>query len=343
MFLFLAEKYSLRHVFDRLRVQTETDRVVVEPGEAFCWQLTMENGKAMMVPFLEVRESVPEGLCFAPEGTSVEEKPGSGYFTTLYLGGKEKMVLTRQVSLPNRGRYFFRGCRLRAGDLMGLKDTVQTQEALAEVVVKPKRLSSLTLAQTLGGFLGERSVEHSLWEDPVLTIGFRDYTGREPFRAISWMESARQAHLVVRQYDHTLELSCTVLFCISSDDREKFELCCQAARQVCETLEEQRIAYDFQTNAVIAGTMGNWRSVGNGQGRGHLETVLEGLGRMTGQSRTEAADWLYAVGKGLSGRRSLLLLVPERTEELDGPLTYLRERSGSEVFVFDASQEEVEA
>ena len=134
-----------------------------------------------------------------------------------------------------------------------------------------------------------------------------------------------------------------MLFCISSDDREKIELCCQAARQVCETLEEQRIAYDFQTNAVIAGTMGNWRSVGNGQGRGHLETVLEGLGRMTGQSRTDAADWLYAVGKGLSGRRSLLLLVPERTEELDGPLAYLRERSGSEVFVFDASQEEVEA
>ena len=64
---------------------------------------------------------------------------------------------------------------------------------------------------------------------------------------------------------------------------------------------------------------------------------------MTGQSRTDAADWLYAVGKGLSGRRSLLLLVPERTEELDGPLAYLRERSGSEVFVFDASQEEVGA
>lgn len=62
--LYAAEKYSLVHAFDEVTVETATDRVLVEPGEEFSWFLTITNGKRTMVPYLGVREAVPEGLYF---------------------------------------------------------------------------------------------------------------------------------------------------------------------------------------------------------------------------------------------------------------------------------------
>ena len=46
-------------------------------------------------------------------------------------------------------------------------------------------------ADVLSGFLGDVSVRRFIYEDPVLTTGFREYTGREPMKHISWTQSAR--------------------------------------------------------------------------------------------------------------------------------------------------------
>ena len=343
--LYWAERYSLLHVLDGVRSETKTDRVVVEPGEPFTWTMTIENRKRMMVPYLEIREQVPQGLCFAETGEPVETREGAGFRSVLYLAGQQRTELKRQVILSRRGRYFFRGSRLEAGDFLGLKTVSDSHAELAELVVKPKRLHSVKLEEMLGGFLGERPVDRSLWEDPVLTVGFREYTGREPFRSISWLQSAKTGRLVVRQYDHTLDVSCTVLFNTDASGEESMELlerCCQAARQICEELEKRKIAYDFQTNGIIAGTMGQWLAVGSGLGPGHLETVLEGLGRMTGGHRETCRDWLFRVMQGITQRAGLFLVTPRKTASIQEAVAGLEKRSGKRVFVFDASEMEDE-
>lgn len=208
---YAAERYSLVHGLDGILVKTETDRIVVEPGEPFLWTLTVKNGNRRMAPYLEIREMVPAGLFLAETGEPAEGKDGAGVRSVLYLKGHEQARLSRRVFLLERGRYFFRGCRLEAGDFLGLKTVSDTFPELAELVVKPRRMESVKLSELLGGFLGETSVDRSLWEDPVLTVGFRDYTGREPFRSIHWLQSAKSGRLVVRQYDHTLDQTCTVL------------------------------------------------------------------------------------------------------------------------------------
>ena len=55
---YAAERYSLVHGLDGILVKTETDRIVVEPGEPFLWTLTVKNGNRRMAPYLEtaVRE-----------------------------------------------------------------------------------------------------------------------------------------------------------------------------------------------------------------------------------------------------------------------------------------------
>ncbi|MCD7833542.1 MAG: DUF58 domain-containing protein [Lachnospiraceae bacterium] len=209
--LFYAEKYSLKHVLDRVTFCTSLDSGVVEPGESFSWSMTIRNGKRSMVPYLRVRELVPEGLVFADGSGKVGDKWCSWLVSTLYLGRYQNVVLTREVFLPKRGRYFFRGASVDAGDFLGIRSVTETYPELREIVIKPERCTLPELSEILGGYFGENSVRESLMEDPIEIIGFRDYTGREPFRAISWTQSARYSRLLVKQYENTIDFSCTVL------------------------------------------------------------------------------------------------------------------------------------
>lgn len=344
--LYAAEKYSLVHAFDEVTVETATDRVLVEPGEEFSWFLTITNGKRTMVPYLGVREAVPEGLYFSETGKPVEKKDVSGLSSVLYVAGKQQVKMERKVALPRRGRYFFRGSSAEAGDFLGFKSIYGYYPELKEMVVKPKALPTASVETVLGGFLGEYSVKKSLFEDPKITIGFREYTGREPFRSISWLQSAKAGRLMVRQYDSTADLSCTVLLNTDCENEERrsewLELCYSAARNICEELERKKLAYDFKTNGIIAGAMGNWNQVGDGLGAGHLETVLEGLGRMTYGCRESAAEFFSKAARGLPGKRNFIIVTPGRGQSFAAGLSCLEEASGARALVFDAAEMEGE-
>ena len=96
---YAAERYSLVHGLDGILVKTETDRIVVEPGEPFLWTLTVKNGNRRMAPYLEIREMVPAGLFLAETGEPAEGKEGAGVRSVLYLKGHEQARLSRRVFL----------------------------------------------------------------------------------------------------------------------------------------------------------------------------------------------------------------------------------------------------
>lgn len=340
--LYAVEKYSLKHGLDHVSLSTKLDKVLVEPDEPFEWTMTVKNGKRMMVPYLRVSEQVPRGLVFAENDETVEKKGIVGLRSVLYLAGNQKTELVRSVKLTERGRYFFRGASVECGDFLGFQTSIESYPEMVEVVVKPKAYPHGEISLLLGGYLGDYSVRNSLFEDPVLTIGFREYTGREPFRSISWTQSAKHNRLLVKQQECMADLSCTVL--LNTECRRSkhvsalLEKTYSMVRSLCEELERKHISYDFYTNGVIAGAMGNWKRVEEGLGAGHLETVLEGLGRMTYDFSEPVDDFFVRVLKGVRGGSSFVVVTPERTELLDELVAGLSERSGRKVLVICAEE-----
>ena len=340
--LYWVEKYSLLHGLDHVSFSTSLDKVVVEPDEPFTWTMTVKNDKWMMVPYIRILELVPRGLKFAETGADVEKKGIMGLRSVLYLAGHQKTEMSRQVMLPERGRYFFRGSSVDCGDFLGYQTSMENYPEMAEVVVKPRACPHGELSLLLGGYLGDYAVRNSLFEDPVLTIGFREYTGREPFRSISWTQSAKHNRLLVKQQECVADLSCTVL--LNTECRKSkhvsmlLEKTYSIVRSLCEELEKKHISYDFYTNGVIAGAMGNWKRVEEGLGAGHLETVLEGLGRMTYDSSESLESFFSRVLKGTYGGKSFVVVTPERTERLDELVAGLSERSGRKVLVISTEE-----
>ena len=152
------------------------------------------------------------------------------------------------------------------------------------------------LEEMLGGFLGELSVNRYLYEDPILTAGYRPYTSGDPMRSIAWKQSVRGQGLMVKKWDYTTEPRAVVLVHADTKDYdhpEPAELCYSMARTVCRRLEEKAVSYRFAANAAFdlllnAALSGEeWRKpleTPQGYGPEHYRRVLEILGRATRQT-----------------------------------------------------------
>ena len=209
------------------------------------------------------------------------------------------------------------------------------------MVVAPREAEDQRLTDVLSGFLGDVSVRRFIHEDPVLTTGFREYTGREPMKQISWTQSARGRGLVVKNFDHTAEPRVSVL--LNADTQagnreELLEKCCSMARTVCRILEEQGVPYDFATNADLAGAIGGGsREVGEGLGASHFTAVLDCLGRIVCR-RAFSGERLLAKSADTALTRGRILITPSDDFAGSQALERLRGLSGGNLIVLQAGE-----
>jgi len=306
---------------------------LIEADEEFSLITTITNTKRLPVEFLRTGELVPDNITLPGGKVELSQgQRGSELLSDTYLMPRQKLTRTRKVTLPKRGQYYFRGATLTAGSFLGLSEIKKDFHLVREVVVPPKPVKTSDLKDLLGRYIGDISVYMFLLEDPILTIGFRDYTEHDPMRAICWKQTARLGKLMVKNFDHTLDLTATVILNLDSRKTNGHETVFSMARSVCEFLEAMEISYRFVTNASVARSMG--RSViPDGFGGDHLGTILELLGRMTYTSFEGLANTLAKIVKGAEPGRSHILLTPEDTDSVSMFLHKLRVRTGRDVLV----------
>ena len=340
----IMQRRSMANGLDSVREDHWIDKSIVELDETFHVVLSLKNTGRGLVPFLRVNESIPYNMELLMEGGSVIPAAHGGKLVsfTTWLRPRQEVRKYLPVKVSHRGRYFLRELCLSGGDFLGLNERDRSYSAFREVVAIPKAAPSQTVGEVLGGFIGDVSVRRFIMEDPVLTLGYREYTGREPMKMISWSQSARGMGLMVKKYDYTLEPAVSVLLNTHSGAEaceEALERCFSITRTVCETLEERGIQYDFATNAVIAGAMSDLSIMSEGLGQRHLEGILEALGRAT-YAISDPADRLLAgsASAGYGSARGRILITPDRTMLQPQLLNRLREVSGGNLLVIDASE-----
>ncbi len=281
--LFLLERFWMPAALNALKFRGKCDKIMAQPGEVVTWHSTVENHSRLSIPFVRLNISCPEGTQLEAPERWIQSHYRKGVYQW-YI--EEKMALkphqsvTRTVSfsLPNRGVYEI-GDYLRAvGDLLGIREGTKMGDCLKLVII-PERSRNFKTIQAFGGFLGEVSVKRFILEDPILTVGFRDYTGREPMKAVSWTRTAVAGKLQVKQFDYTAEQNVTVILNVDGAAGECLEECFRLTRSVCEELENRKIPYGFRTNGNLSTPTGKLFYLANGLGQKHLQTILYALGR----------------------------------------------------------------
>lgn len=315
------------------------DRQVADPDEVFHIDVTLQNRSRRFVPFLRVREQLADGLTASTDTQVVEEHAVRYAAFTTWLRPRQQMVFHIPVSAPKRGRYPLQQLLLYSGDFLGLKEQAKEFGRFNEVVVAPKEAPSTQLDLLFGGFMGDLSVRRFILEDPVLTLGYREYTGQEPMKMISWSQSARGMGLMVKKNDYTVEPTVSVLLNVETDREDRAELlerCFSLARTVCDMLEKQGVKYSFITNAALAGDFVGSDS-GEGLGRRHYYGILEQLGRATYTSHTPAKSLLTKEARR-STAAGRVFITPCRDDSLAPELNRLREAAGSSLLVLRAEE-----
>lgn len=297
--LFWLEQESCAHSLDDLQGLLETEDFLTEADQPVNLRLTVRNSGPHWKPFAALRLHLGRELtpCSMDHLTKDRVGPGHTVRCTAWLRPQQEASFEVPVRIGQRGRYVLEPLQLIGGDLLGLKEQSRTERGFHELVVPPRECDLPELDGLMGGFLGGISVNRYLYEDPILTAGYREYTSGDPMRAISWKQSARGRGLMVKKFDYTTEPRVVVLVHADSPrytQPERVELCYSMARTVCRMLEEKAVSYRFALNAtfdllmnatVTAGD--EWKKpleVPQGYGPEHFCRVLEMLGRATGQA-----------------------------------------------------------
>ena len=344
----VLEALSLRNPLDFVRYGAYSSKLSVEPGESFEIVSVIENTRRLPLSFIEIQQNLPREISIHLKNAAPRyiENPGGPWSSSLrlrstaYLLPRQRLERRIPASLPARGIYLLRGATLHSGDFLGLRRTSRRYNRTSEIVVLPAPAGEDPALAALGGFLGDISVRRFIMEDPVLTLGFRDYTGREPLKAVSWVQTARSGKLMVKKYDHTLEPTVTVLLNVECPggrpDIEAVERGFSLARTVCETLERRRIKYGFITNALAVGAVGGWSAVAEGLGESHLSAILEGLGRATCDCTETFEKTAERAARVAENGRSHVIITPFEYADLTACVRRLKHLTGGEVVVIPA-------
>ena len=341
----VIEYISLKNSLDNVEEEYSTSALCTEPEEQLDLILRFSSLSRLPVPYLRWQMTLPAGFRLATPGESRirgarlmdvwnRDDVSEG---TLWLRPKQSKEICVPVTAPGRGRYALGELRLFGGDFLGLRETSRSTLLYREIVVYPEEAKLGPLEDAFSGFLGDLSVRRFLFEDPVLTLGSRSYTGREPMRAISWKQSARLSEIMVKNYDHTTEPAVSVILDAAGGegrDSELIERCFELARAVCAKLEEKGAKYDFSMNVSMAGSMSTECDVPEGLGRRHFLGVLECLGRAT-YRKCSGLEKLVRGRLRTASARGFVIIMPAQNDNVRKAVK-TASASGAAVFVLEA-------
>ncbi len=303
----------LRHTFDTR---------LAEPGETIALTGRLVNSWFFPILYINLYE-------YMPEGASIAGKEGNCEAHSLFLLPRRGFRHTVLFTLPKRGVYRSGKYYVQTGDFLGFRSWVTSGEIRADITVMPKCCEDEPMLRILGGYIGDISVRRFIMEDPVLTVGYLDYTGREPMKKISWKHSARTGRLMVKNSDFTVDADAAVVLNMASGSEEEKEKSLEIVRTVCEQLEEQRIPYRFLSN----GDIGSRRA---GFGRTHVRALMTDLGRSELVSYTSFDALIDRCIRERKNNSSYILISPPLLAKNRASLGRLLQHSSLEPCVLEA-------
>lgn len=346
----IFQKQISESCLENIREDYWPDENIVEPDECFDLVISLQNVGKRDISYVRVETYFSKVLRLHMEGSGITkdvERGGKSVSCSAWLRPYQEVQFQIPISIAERGLYVLPHPSVFGGDFLGLREQRRIFERFREVVVAPKEASDQELQEVLGSFLGDYSVRRFLYEDPVLTVGYREYTGREPMKMISWKQSVRGNGLMVKQYDYTMEPMISVILNVDSraDDKENLlERCFSLARTICRTLEDNGIPYDFSTNATMTGSL--WEcgdmeegKVPEGIGPQHFASVLECLGRASYNSSCSCNKLIEKVAAKFGMDRGKILITPGDDMLEGSACSGLKDRSEGNFLIIRASED----
>jgi len=258
-------------------------------------QLTIEivNEKPLPLAWLEIEDTVPGlPLQLEPAHTGPSHIPGRRLLTMLLsIRWYERVRRHYTVECRARGIHAFGPATLRTGDVFGLTSQETTFEAQDSLLVYPKIVPLDRLGLPASNPFGDRPLQRQwLFEDPLRTVGVRDYRPGDSPRRLHWKATARapgQA-LQVKLFEPTTSHRLHVLLNVSTSeqnwmwqgyDPDALEAAITTAASVANFGAERGLLIGLSANARLFHSSASVRILPNRDPR-QLMYIFEALARL---------------------------------------------------------------
>lgn len=303
---YILNRLTLAYGFINLDYKMELDKAIAEIHEPIEISSIVENTKPLNVSFLNIRENFSKGFNIRNNQYKI------------FIMPYQRVVRKYKVFVKQRGLYTIDQVDFEVGDFAGFRTKKKTLAMKKEVVILPKKLDLEDSITPLGSLSGDISVRRWIIDDPLMTIGIREYTGNEPERFIHWPSSIKYGNLMVKNFDFTTDNSVMVVLNIEtmkpsfkSAQWDIIETAISLTRGVLEEFQEARIPYGFANNSFNSNSeYGKGHYHYPGLGKNHLDTFLEILGRIDDKIPSSFESMLKELRRKQGNYTTIVIITP---------------------------------
>ncbi len=192
--------FCLRH----LRYQRHFSEERVLFGETVTLSLSLENGKILPLPWVEIEDTLPRALTLAHQKLRVGIVGDTATLDNLFSTRWYERVTRRYTIQCNaRGVHKFGPTVLRSGDVFGFLSNEESTEYLQYLLVYPLVVPLTRFSLPARHPFGDRRTPRRLLEDPSRVIGVRDYAYGDSLRRVHWKATARTMQMQSKVYEAT--------------------------------------------------------------------------------------------------------------------------------------------
>jgi uncharacterized protein (DUF58 family) len=213
----LWDKYCLTRI--EYRRKLSTDRAFF--GDEIHLDIAVSNRKPLPLPWLQVEEEIPGDITLLKGGStpSVNENESSitgqvshGWYNRdnranisnyISLGWYNRITRRYPILCDKRGLFAFGPTVIRSGDLFGIFSREAYIRKQHYLMVYPKIVPLDALNIPSRQLFGDIMTKSHIFEDPILTMGIRDYQFGDSLKRVHWKATARTRKIQTKVYELT--------------------------------------------------------------------------------------------------------------------------------------------
>jgi len=321
-----------RLVLQRVEYTREFAVPRVFVGERATLAVAVTNRKLLPVPWLRVDDAFPDSLSLIDRELKPSSAPGKTLLSHLVtLGPHERVKWTYEIDCTRRGFYFFGPADMQSGDVFGFFARRRRLKAPARLIVYPRVRPLPELGFPGKDPFGELRTTRHIVEDPIHTVGVREYHPEDTIKRVHWKASARYGELQVKVYEPTITRQLVLFLNVASFPKtwmgvipERQEQAISVAASIAQHTVQRQFAIGLIANGSVPRSDQPIKVLPS-RAPDQLTRVLEALAAVSGYATNDIEKLLAVQSPRLALGATLVVVTTVVTDDLLAQMLRLRD------------------
>jgi len=175
-------------------------------GETVELTLAVRNRKVLPLTWLNITDTFPQELPIAEKTLIASPTTNLATFSSFWMPGPFQRINRHfDIDCTERGFHKFGPAQVATGDGFGFFGRKETLTQIDQLIIYPRLYSVAELKLPSKNPFGQARGSGQLFEDPLRTVGIREWRDSDSPRRIHWKATARQQKMLSRVYEPSEE------------------------------------------------------------------------------------------------------------------------------------------